>query len=54
MGPQSATDALYIDMAELIADLTAISTAADAGKLGQQPALLAALQRAAEALQSVG
>jgi hypothetical protein len=53
MGPMLVTDTADIDITELIADLTAVVISADAGELGRQPALLAALQRAVVALQSV-
>jgi hypothetical protein len=53
MGPQLVTDTADIDITELIADPTAVVISADAGELGRQPALLAALQRAVVALQSV-
>ncbi len=46
MGPQLPTDPNDIDIVELIADLTAVVVSADAGEMGRQPALLAALQRA--------
>jgi len=53
MGPQLPTDPNDIDIVELIADLTAVVVSADAGEMGRQPALLAALQKAVTALQSV-
>jgi len=53
MGPQLPTDPNDINIVELIADLTAVVASADAGEMGRQPALLAALPRAVAALQSV-